>query len=48
MDLSMCYFKEGKVAGRYLTSAFLGHTCAEDLKKKFEEVMQTWITGYWC
>ena len=40
MDFIVRYFKQGKVASRYLTSAFLGPTCAEDLKKKFDEVSQ--------
>ena len=40
MDLIVKYFKEDKVAYRYLTSAFLGYTQAEDLKKKFEEGTQ--------
>lgn len=37
MDFVVRYFHQGKVESRYLTSAFLGHTRAEDLKRKFEE-----------
>ena len=35
----MRYFAQGMVKTRYLTSAFLGHTRAEDLKAKFEEAL---------
>ena len=34
------YFNKNRVVCSYLTSRFLGHTCAEDLKKKFEEGIQ--------
>ena len=37
MDFVVKYFVEDKVVCRYLTSTFLGHTQAEDLKKMFEE-----------
>ena len=37
MDFVVRYFAQGMVKTRYLTSAFLGHTRAEDLKAKFEE-----------
>ena len=40
MDLVVRYFKKDKVVCRYLTSTFLGHTHADDLKKKFEEGTQ--------
>ena len=30
-------FNKDRVVCRYLTSRFLGHTCAEDVKKEFEE-----------
>ena len=33
-------FKNDKVESRYLTSLFLGHTTAIDLKKKFEEATE--------
>ena len=36
MDFVVRYFGQGLVKTRYLTSAFLGHTRAEDLKEKFE------------
>ena len=36
----MKYFNKDRVVCRYLTSRFLGHTCAEDLKKEFEEGIQ--------
>ena len=31
------YFKDGEVKSRYLSSGFLGHTTAKDLKRAFEE-----------
>ena len=31
------YFKDGEVKSRYLSSGFLGHTTAKDLKREFEE-----------
>ena len=31
VDLMVRYFKQGKAASRYLTSAFLGHSVAEGL-----------------
>ena len=34
MDFTVRYFKNNKVESRYLTSLFLGHTTAKDLKKK--------------
>ena len=37
MDFIVRYFKNGKVESRYLSSEFLGHTTAEDLKRTFEE-----------
>ena len=39
MDFVVRYFAQGMVKTRYLTSAFLGHTRAEDLKAKFEEAV---------
>ena len=39
MDFVVRYFAQGRVKTRYLTSAFLGHTRAEDLKAKFEEAV---------
>ena len=40
MDFFVKYFNKDRVVCRYLTSRFLGHTCAEDLKKEFEEGIQ--------
>ena len=40
MDFTIRYFKNNKVENRYLTSLFLGHTTAKDLKKKFEEATE--------
>ena len=40
MDFTVRYFKNNKVESRYLTSLFLGHTIAKDLKKKFEEATE--------
>ena len=40
MDFTVRYFKNDQVMTRYLSSAFLGHTTAEDLKLKFEEATQ--------
>ena len=40
MDFFVKYFSKDRVVCRYLTSRFLGHTCAEDLKKEFEEAIQ--------
>ena len=40
MDFIVRYMKNGKVESRYLTSAFLRHTTAVDLKKKFEEATE--------
>ena len=37
MDFVVRYFNKDRVTYRYLTSEFLGHTHANDLKKKFEE-----------
>ena len=37
MDFVVKYFRNDKVVCRYLTSGFLGHTRACDLKQKFEE-----------
>ena len=37
MDFVVKYFVEHKVVCHYLTSTFLGHTQAEDVKKMFEE-----------
>ena len=39
MDFVVRYFAQGMVKTRYLTSAFLGHIRAEDLKAKFEEAV---------
>ena len=39
MDFVVRYFAQGMVKTRYLTSAFLGHTRAEDLKLKFKEAV---------
>ena len=40
MDFFVKYFNKDRAVCRYLTSRFLGHTCAEDLKKEFEESIQ--------
>ena len=40
MDFFVKYFNKDRVVCRYLTSRFLGHTCAEDLKKESEEGIQ--------
>ena len=37
MDFIVRYFKDGEVKSRYLSSGFLGHTTAKDLKRAFEE-----------
>ena len=37
MDFIVRYFKDGEVKSRYLSSEFLGHTTAKDLKRAFEE-----------
>ena len=37
MDFIVRYFKDGEVKSRYLSSKFLGHTTAKDLKRAFEE-----------
>ena len=37
MDFIVRYFKDGEVKSRYLSSGFLGHTTAKDLKRVFEE-----------
>ena len=37
MDVIVRYFKDGEVKSRYLSSGFLGHTTAKDLKRAFEE-----------
>ena len=37
MDFLVRYFHKDKVTCRYITSGFLGHTRAEDLKMKFKE-----------
>ena len=39
-DFFVKYFTKDKVVCRYPTSRFLDHTCAEDLKKEFEEGIQ--------
>ena len=39
MDFVVKYSAQGMVKTRYLTSAFLGYTRAEDLKAKFEEAV---------
>ena len=48
----MKYFNEDRVVCMYPTSKFLGHTCAEDLKKEFEEGIQQldmkkWLKSPW-
>ena len=40
MDFLLKYFNKDRAFCMYLTSRFLGHTCAEDLKKEFEEGIQ--------
>ena len=40
MDFFVMYFNKDRVVCKYLTSRFLSHTCAEDLKKEFEEGTQ--------
>ena len=37
MDFIVRYFKDGEVNSRYLSSGFLEHTTAKDLKRAFEE-----------
>ena len=37
MDFLVRYFYTDKVTCRYITSGFLGHTHAEDLRMKLEE-----------
>ena len=37
MDFIVRYFKDGEVKSRYLSSGFLGHTTAKDLKRALEE-----------
>ena len=37
MDFIVRYFKDGEVKSRYLSSGFLGHTTAKDLKRTSEE-----------
>ena len=37
MDFIVRYFKDGEVKSRYLSSGFIGHTTAKDLKRTFEE-----------
>ena len=37
MDFIVRYLKDGEVKCRYLSSGFLGHTTAKDLKRAFEE-----------
>ena len=37
MDFIIRYFKDGEIKCRYLSSGFLGHTTAKDLKRVFEE-----------
>ena len=37
MDFVLRYFNKDRVTCRYLISGFLGHTHAENLKKKFKE-----------
>ena len=36
-DFIVRYFKDGEVKCKYLSSGFLGHTTAKDLKRAFEE-----------
>ena len=48
MDFTVRYFKNDQVMTRYLSSAFLGHTTAEDLKLKFEEATQNLDTREDC
>ena len=40
MDFTVRYFKNDKIESRYITSLFLGHTTAKDLKKKFKETTE--------
>ena len=40
MDFIVKYFKDGEVKRRYLSSGFLGHTTAKDLKRAFEECIE--------
>ena len=37
MEFIFRYFKDGEVKSRYLSSGFLEHTAAKDLKRAFEE-----------
>ena len=40
MDFFVKYVNKEKVVCRYISLRFIGHTCAEDLKKEFEEGIQ--------
>ena len=40
MEFTVRYLKNDQVMTRYLSSAFLGHNTAEDLKLKFEDTAQ--------
>ena len=40
VDFFVKSFNKDRVVCRYLTSRFLGHTCADDPKKEFEEGIQ--------
>ena len=42
MDFIVRYFNDGEVKSRYLSSGFLGHTTAKDLKRAFENVLRSW------
>ena len=42
MDFIVRYFKNGKVESRYVSSGFLGHTTAEDLKGHLRSVLRSW------
>ena len=37
MDFIVRYLKDGEFKSRFLSSGFLGHTTAKDLKRAFEE-----------
>ena len=42
MDFVVRYFKDGEAKNRYLSSGFLGHTTAKDLKEHLRNVLRSW------
>ena len=45
IDFIVRYFKDGEVKSRYLSSGFLGHTTAKDLKRALEECTEKLDSG---